>query len=668
MKAKIVLNLCWLLLINGNLWAQGSSLSDRQGEILFEMTPRGVQFSAVTPPLGQIAGAPPAFYSYFWEFGDGQFSFKERPLHIYPHAGEFETRLYLTNNYDDGKPPPTRPKKLYVKNNALASINSPLNHTPVISGGRSLKLQTNQDPRPDEALVCIFSYKNQQSVKREGRLYLFFNERKFKRTHFEFGGARTYHGETVLAEDLFSFTEKSLAPSPELWASVESGFGKKGGAGPFWVETFEQTVLENTLDEARSRYRDQKAWQFTDLKPGEERNLFIDLGTTEEMLVDTNAIISIQGVFVPEGNSAIEVFTLELPIVASHDPNHIAVSDTRVNFRRAKRNELTYKVRFQNTGEGPASEIRIKTSIPPGLEAAGLELLDYYPLCPICPEEPVTYSCLDTLIEENQVTFSFHNIYLPGIKQAGVFSRDSTKGFVKFKLVPEKNIKRIALNSRAEIYFDKNPSIRTNSAVTQFTGYALGFKAGVDVRTDNGEVSSYFIGATISPVKASKWYYQGEIMLGYGTRSERSSLCFEEVISSDDFPLFLFGLQETESQVKTIMLEVVPLQFRKNLLDLLSVGLGTQLSLVLDRQEESETLIRPELFEDEQCQFVALVRNPPPVPIISTTKLPVEGAFHFFADINAGMVKNGPMGGLRYLHSLNPNFSHRLQLYLNWKF
>src|SRR3546814_18033552 len=66
------------------------------------------QFSAGLRSLRQIAGAPEAFYTYYWEFGDGTFSFDEMPVHDYSSAGEYEVRLYATNNYDDGTEPPSK--------------------------------------------------------------------------------------------------------------------------------------------------------------------------------------------------------------------------------------------------------------------------------------------------------------------------------------------------------------------------------------------------------------------------------------------------------------------------------------------------------------------------------------------------------------------------------
>jgi len=71
-------------------------------------------FNSVLRPLQPIAGAPEPFYSYYWEFGDGHFSFEENPKHVYRDTGIFQARLFATNNYDDGKPPPLKPKPVKV--------------------------------------------------------------------------------------------------------------------------------------------------------------------------------------------------------------------------------------------------------------------------------------------------------------------------------------------------------------------------------------------------------------------------------------------------------------------------------------------------------------------------------------------------------------------------
>jgi len=46
-------------------------------------------FKSEKPLLNQIAGAPKAFYSHYWEFGDGNFSTKEEPNHTYKEPGNY---------------------------------------------------------------------------------------------------------------------------------------------------------------------------------------------------------------------------------------------------------------------------------------------------------------------------------------------------------------------------------------------------------------------------------------------------------------------------------------------------------------------------------------------------------------------------------------------------
>ena len=77
-------------------------------------------FNSETPILNQIAGAPKAYYTYFWELGDGNYSTKKEPKHTYKKPGEYEVKLWVTNNYDTGKTPTTRPTK--VKTNETADI------------------------------------------------------------------------------------------------------------------------------------------------------------------------------------------------------------------------------------------------------------------------------------------------------------------------------------------------------------------------------------------------------------------------------------------------------------------------------------------------------------------------------------------------------------------
>src|SRR3546814_459695 len=87
--------------------------------VYFSEQGRRTQFGAGLLSLRQIAEAPEVVYTYYWEFVDGTVSFDDMPVHDYSSAEEYEFRLYATNNYDDGKAPPSRAKK-YRKEKAPA--------------------------------------------------------------------------------------------------------------------------------------------------------------------------------------------------------------------------------------------------------------------------------------------------------------------------------------------------------------------------------------------------------------------------------------------------------------------------------------------------------------------------------------------------------------------
>jgi len=75
----------------------------RRATIGYDKKGNLVSFKPETPPLIQIAGAPKANYSYFWEMGDGSYSKEIEPKKVYKKKGDYKVNLSVTNNYDNGK-------------------------------------------------------------------------------------------------------------------------------------------------------------------------------------------------------------------------------------------------------------------------------------------------------------------------------------------------------------------------------------------------------------------------------------------------------------------------------------------------------------------------------------------------------------------------------------
>ena len=127
--------------------------TSRTATIEHKVIDNQVEFTPNAPALSQIAGAPKAFYTHFWEFGDGTFSKENNPKKSYKKNGEYQVRLWATNNYDTGKPPITRPKKIKIEN-------ADSNYQEEASIDGNMNLQRNREPVPQEDMVVVFSYKN----------------------------------------------------------------------------------------------------------------------------------------------------------------------------------------------------------------------------------------------------------------------------------------------------------------------------------------------------------------------------------------------------------------------------------------------------------------------------------------------------------------------------
>ena len=147
-----------LILVSHHTDAQTTTVTDtitRSAPIFYDVLGNKVQYGAQMPELNQIAGAPKAFYTYYWEFGDGNYSFQEKPEHAYKKKGEYEVKLWSTNNYDNGKPPASRPKKVAISNatDEEASIdNSAFTEA---DPSEDLLIKTNRDPVPEQEMVVI---------------------------------------------------------------------------------------------------------------------------------------------------------------------------------------------------------------------------------------------------------------------------------------------------------------------------------------------------------------------------------------------------------------------------------------------------------------------------------------------------------------------------------
>ena len=624
-----------------------------------------VKLNAVLRPLRQIAGAPAAFYTYFWEFGDGTYSFERNPVHHYKDTGNFDIRLFATNNYDDGKKPPTRLRRVKVekKKTMLAMNNQPS----FFSGSGSLEIRANQQPKPGEDLVLLMGYRNKPGAPVQavsGSIMLLYNEKQFSQNGFDIADARTYHNESTIGFD--SLVAMAPADPTSFLAGEADGTGLFSVNGSEYDALAGKKELIQWIKTESAAFRQNKIWRVQDVRPGEEKFMFVTINTLPEMIKDTNAVVTLAGLFIPDDPSMeAERFNLELQIVASHDPNKLQLRNRRLNYRFTTRNrDNTYKVRFQNTGKGPAKRVAVTVTLPGMLNAATLKLVDMKPYCVPCATAYPNQSCVDTVVTKDSIQFIFKNIYLPGTQQDGVNDPDSTMGYVKYVLNFNKGMKKLPFVSRASIVFDKNEPIITNKSTGRFKkglspGIMVGYNMSLGTKLAEIPQENYTLGFTLSEYSPYKPYLQWELYLQpsrkqqtFISRSAGRDTMYNGVGYKVDY-------KDVYQKVQVLGIEAVPIQVRYNLKSWIGTGAGLLVAGELNRKTSDyveASLIPP---NGQRAIMITGEQN------IKTTSF-AEWRGAVFADIQLGMVRVGPALGVRFLHYINPG-QQRVYFFATWR-
>ncbi|QSW91066.1 PKD domain-containing protein [Flavobacterium endoglycinae] len=623
----------------------------RRANIGFIQNGNAVSYKPETPPLIPIAGAPKPSYSYLWELGDGHYSKEAEPKHVYKKKGTYTARLAVTNNYDNGKPPATRPKKVAVNDitdNNYKDIAS-------IADQNGFAIIKNCDPIPEQEMVVVVSYQNLENYVSSGKLYLFYNEKQFKNNNFELSDFRTYAGEREVKENLVA-SVNDLDDSNNFVASAEGNFKTKK-----YRNTTTEEDLDASLLDANKIYHNVSVLEFDDANPGETRNVFYTFKTTPEMIKDTSATVTMRGIFVPNRSyKNHKIKNLEMEIVTSHDPNKMGSNGSFMNYRLVRFKRVNFKTRFQNNGEGPARKIRLETDVPDMFDKKTFQIESMYPECPICPkgEEP-TVSCLDTIIKQKQIIFTFKNIYLPGSEQKNVHEKDSTKGFVKYSMKFGEDFHKVKTKSRTAIIFDKNEPIITNYATTRFLpGISIGVKAGYNFYPDLDKSTSYFVGATLSPFKSYRFYWQVEWENALNKYNSDVTVVDQSITNANGVRQLQRTTTATEN--KNINWEI-PILIRYNINNYIGIGAGIQANVNVASEQNQN--IQTDLYEGDKESF--LISSTTTSNQIKNTFTDIKTGLLF--DLTAGFARIGPSLGARYVMNFEQNFNY-FQVYGIWKF
>ncbi len=640
---RILSNIILLFCCNQLIAQQDSSVNVTQKE-------NKVLFKANLPLLTQIPGAPKPFYTYLWDFGDGHFSTSENPEHIYDKVGDYEAILYAVNNYDDGKKPGRKPTKVGVKqvNKAYLASVSPAEQNFFKANG-SFELKYNCMAKPGDTMVLMAGWKNDVAVS--GKIYLFINEKQFGENSFDTAGFRLYN-EAALSNDKNAIASIRPFESMLLTSSGSPASHVKEEKKFNTVES--KAFLANTMKGYKNVFA-------VDVKNLSEQSqfMFANLFVTPGMIRDTNATIVITGLFVPD-TGKVYMHQLNIPIVTSHDPNKMNLKQGRLSYRTLKKSKsLTYKIRFQNNGKGPARKILLDITLPSAMDPKTISIKDMSPYCLPCDSVAGRTGCWELITTNDSSAFVFNGIYLPGTNQQGVEDKDSTKGFVEFDVKTKKKLENLPFKGRTAIYFDKNEPVITNFATGKFKRqFSPIIMAGYEMNTGTNSLNDGLtIGGGIARLAPHKPYFQFEVFFKSVNSSTSSSTIIPGLVRIDgkdyDYRSYSQVLRNT-----IVRAGIVPIHLRHNLNDLFSVGVGLRVDADIAGNTEVKRNYILSNYNGQQGFPYAAAKKTKTASFSNAEFLP-------FADLQFGRVRLGPQVGTRVYYGGN-NRTY-LYFYASWR-
>lgn len=625
-------------------------------------------FKPIFRPLVQIPGGRTPYYKYLWDFGDGHFSTQPEPTHQYAQPGNYEVSVYAVNNYDYG-PKPKRPKKPLQSNKpantAIASLQPNAFEQNFFSSNGIFQIYKLSDAKPGEDIQLVVGV---NTGGQKGKVFILSNEKIAGLDGFKFANQSKYY-----QEQLDSLVQKDQLHS--MWASVKQSTFTKTGSPDYGIkEVSDFKSSQQAIDYFKDLYGAYNSLSAYDIEPSiaEQQFSLINLDVTPDMLVDTNTIVTLTGVFIPE-NGIANVHQVDIPVVKSHDPNKMSVRPARMSYRfQSKNKTLTYKVQFQNDGEGDARHVRLEMFLPPEVRKETFRLKSLYPKCDTCAT-PNALGCYQYTIKDNgALVFHFKDIALPGTASKTLTDPDSSKGFILFEVdMEKKKFKNKSFKSYTDIYFDNNPPITTNISTSRFrqiwspivtVGTAATFGTPEENTLKHQFKPGIQLGFGLAPMAPyNKPFWQAEIYTSYYSRSSETGQLEEKGVITfvENGRDMKYEYQATDSTVNRDFLSIqVPLQIRYNINSWVSVGAG------LAFRKDFNTK-----FSNSKTYFFTSAQGVENQHTIENTNIEKEDSpikYNPFFDINLGRVYMGPAIGFRL--SYDKNQKSYSGIYGVWRF
>lgn len=212
------------------------------------------------------------------------------------------------------------------------------------------------------------------------------------------------------------------------------------------------TDLVTATPALTSQSENELVWNYSNLTPFSSTSFYytLNLNTPSETPALTGGELLLFTANATSSNNP--SFTLEQTVVNSFDPNDKnCLEGSQIDVSEIG-DYLHYVVRFQNTGTAAAENVVVKDVLSAKLDWNTVEMIG------------ASHPFRSTLTLGNKLEFFFENINLP----TSASNEEASQGYVAFKVKPKNTVVvNDVIQNTADIYFDYNFSIVTNTTSTQ---------------------------------------------------------------------------------------------------------------------------------------------------------------------------------------------------------
>jgi uncharacterized repeat protein (TIGR01451 family) len=199
-------------------------------------------------------------------------------------------------------------------------------------------------------------------------------------------------------------------------------------------------------------------FNFANLHPFETRTIDVEFNVFAPPVTNINDVIITNVTVNPVSGDETEddnSFTLSQTVIGSFDPNIITCLEGNQVLIEDADKYLHYVIQFQNTGTASAINVKVENTLDSKLDWTSMQL------------ESLSHSSRVEINDGSDVKFIFDNINLPD----STTNEPNSHGFIAYKIKPLGNVAvGDVVHNTANIIFDFNPPIATNTAATQFVG------------------------------------------------------------------------------------------------------------------------------------------------------------------------------------------------------